>query len=103
MKWEVIRAGWEAWRKHPVTAIPFVLHGLSITAASFLIFLGVIYVIVPELLGIILSGKISEKFGEIIREISVRVADNIELLEFFFHSVAGNCCRNNCAAQSMVD
>lgn len=83
MRWEVIRAGWEAWRRHPVTAIPFILQGVSVIAASFLIFLGVVYAIIPELPEIILSGKISEKPEEAI-EIFARIAENIELLSLLF-------------------
>ncbi|WP_456329363.1 DUF7847 domain-containing protein [Archaeoglobus sp.] len=84
MKWEVIRAGWEAWRRHPVTAVPFVLQGLSVIAVLLLIFLGVVYAIMPELPGVILSGKISEKPEEIIGEVFSRIAENIELISLLF-------------------
>jgi len=47
------------------------------------IFLGAVYAIMPELPGIILSGKISEKPKEVI-EIFERIAENIELISLLF-------------------
>lgn len=77
MIWEIIRAGWEAWRRHKVTGLPFLISGLVSTAIflSFALFL--VFKISPEL---ILSGDITEVNGEYLTQLFERCLENLDLI-----------------------
>lgn len=85
MESDILRAGWEAWRRNPVTAVPFVLHGLSVIAVSIATLLSAIYAIMPELPAAILSGDFGdEAFKQMFGEFLKRCLGNIELLGVTF-------------------
>ncbi|AIG97738.1 hypothetical protein AFULGI_00009470 [Archaeoglobus fulgidus DSM 8774] len=85
MESDILRAGWGAWRRNPVTAVPFVLHGLSVIAVSIATLLSAIYAIMPELPAAILSGDFGdEAFKQMFGEFLKRCLGNIELLGVTF-------------------
>ncbi|WP_290597553.1 MULTISPECIES: hypothetical protein [unclassified Archaeoglobus] len=77
MIWETIRAGWEAWRRHKVTGIPFLISGLVSTAIflSFALFL--VFKISPEL---VLSGDMAEVNREYFTRLFERYLENLDLI-----------------------
>ncbi len=77
MIWEIVKKGWNSWRNHKVSGIPFFISGV----VSSLIFLGtivsVVYMISPELFELLLSGDISEEY---ITELLERYAENFNTI-----------------------
>ncbi len=77
MIWEIVKEGWNAWKSHKVSGVPFFISGIVSTSIFSGAAILLITLISPELFGVVLSGEFTEEYLDRLIE---RYMENSDLI-----------------------
>lgn len=77
MIWEIIKKGWNSWRSHKISSVPFFIRGVISTALLIGAVLFVVYTISPEVFEFVQSGNITEEY---VTDLILRYKKNIDFI-----------------------